>query len=115
MHWKIGPFEFNALTRRLRQTDEIHLERNDARVLEFLIEKFRVDYTNDDIVAKVWKEAVKDDSLYKSIQNLRRAFGGERDSYIVSRPYQLVVRPEPILESGAISSSLLTTEPTEAK
>ena len=49
MRWKVGNFEFNSLTRRLRQADEIQLERNDARVLEFLIEKFRVDYTNADI------------------------------------------------------------------
>jgi DNA-binding winged helix-turn-helix (wHTH) protein len=106
MRWKIGSFEFNALTRRLRQTGEIQLERNDARVLEFLIEKFREDYTNDDIVTKVWKQEVEDDSLYKSIQNLRKAFGGERDSYIVSRPYQLVVRPEPIVANGTATAEV---------
>jgi DNA-binding winged helix-turn-helix (wHTH) protein len=104
MRWKVGNFEFNSLTRRLRQTDEIQLERNDARVLVFLIENFDEEYKNDDIVAKVWKEEVKDDSLYKSIQNLRRAFGGKRDSYIVSRPYQLVVTPELISDGEAATA-----------
>src|SRR5258708_39542863 len=99
MRWKIGDFEFNALTDRLRQTDEIRLGRNDSRVLKFLIEKFEGNYTNGKIVAEVWeKVAVTDDGLYKSIQNLRRAFGGKRDSYIVARPYRLVVRPQPILD-----------------
>jgi tetratricopeptide (TPR) repeat protein len=103
MRWKIGNFEFDTSTRRLSPSGERPLVGNDARVLEFLIKKFGQRYTNKQIIRESWEEEVAIDSLYKSIENLRRAFGGKRDSYIGSRPYQLVVTPE-LIADGEIAT-----------
>ena len=116
MRWKIGKFEFDGLTGRLRQTEERRLARNDSRVLKFLIENFGGNYTNDKIVEAVWQEAVEDDGLYKSIQNLRTAFGGDREAYIISRPYQLVVKPERIPDEDlARNQTVVSDDPSASQ
>jgi len=96
MRWKIRNFEFDDLAGQLRQSEVVKLRGNELRVLTFLVKKFGQEYDNVDITASVWKgsHGVTPDPLYKAIQNLRDVFGGERDSYIASRPYRLIAKPE---------------------
>jgi hypothetical protein len=47
---------------------------------------------------------------------LRTAFGGERDSYIIARPYQLVVKPEPIsYEDRTTYQSVASNDPSASQ
>jgi DNA-binding winged helix-turn-helix (wHTH) protein len=102
MRWRIGNCVFDSLTRQIISTAEIPLGRPEASVLEILIKHFDERRTDAQLAKEAWETATSPDSLYKSIQNLRQAFGGEREAFIASRPYRLVVKPERIEDDDLV-------------
>src|ERR1700679_177226 len=99
--WKIGEFEFNTESGRLRRSggDGVLLGENETRLLTFLITNFgnesRRKAYNDKIIAYIWKgAAVSNYSLQKSVEFLRDAFGEARREYVLTKPYRLFERPQ---------------------
>ena len=101
MRWRIGSVEFDPLKKLLIDAYPMQLDGPDARVLEVLIKHYGERLSNRQIILAAWGEEVSMASLYKSIEHLRKAFGGDFDSYITSRPYQLLIKPEPLVGDDA--------------
>jgi DNA-binding winged helix-turn-helix (wHTH) protein len=116
MRWKIGGFEFDALTGYLSATSDHRLNDKDTAVLRFLIENFGKRYLRWQLIAEVWGTAGGgDDNLYHSVSRLRAAFGGELESYIASRPYRLVKRPAPLAGADSIHELSSVAAPQAAQ
>jgi hypothetical protein len=92
--WRIGDYTFDLETHWLTGQDAPqHLERNEARLLTFLILKFsgNPEYTDDNIANYIWGRKTGKTSLSQAKYRLARILGPK---YIGTRPYHLLVKPQ---------------------
>jgi DNA-binding winged helix-turn-helix (wHTH) protein len=105
MRWTIGKFEFDVTTGLLRGITEQRLNYKDTAVLRFLIDNFGKKYHRHKLIAEAWgNESGSDNSLYQSVRRLRKAFGGDKESYIASYPYRLVMHPQALADTDSASA-----------
>ena len=102
MRWKIGECEYDSITRAISPVSAPPLGEFDAKLLELLIDRYGAKNRNAQLKREVWGKEDSDDSLYKSVERLREAFGEERSSYILSRPVRLAVKPELIADDKSV-------------
>jgi DNA-binding winged helix-turn-helix (wHTH) protein len=110
--WTIGNFTFNTRSCRLKcdGRKEARLGEPQAKLLALLIFHFpdRKD-NNREIAYEIWGDNPNnEEKLYKTVQLLRKAFGGDKEEYIATGPFRLVKRPEPILGTDTAPSSVAT-------
>ncbi len=98
MRWKIGDYKFDALKRVLCGKDDRSLGIPASKVLATLIKNFDVERSNPETIREAWGRQAKPGNLRTAITELRAAFGGDRESYIMTGPYRLVVRPEQLVD-----------------
>ena len=108
MRWKIGECEYDSISREIQPVSARQLGEFDAKLLETLIARYGIKYEfgskyeNDHLIMTVWGEEGSNKSLHTSAMKLRDAFGEERRSYILSRPYRLAEKPIPFSDDESV-------------
>jgi eukaryotic-like serine/threonine-protein kinase len=83
--WKFGDCEFIEIRRELLVREEpVKLESKPLDVLQHLLEHPAQVLTKDELIGAAWATSTTDQSLTTAISKLRKAFGGLRDSIILS-------------------------------
>jgi non-specific serine/threonine protein kinase len=83
--WKFGECEFIEIRRELLVRGEpVRLESKPLEVLQHLLEHPAQVLTKDELIGAAWATSTTDQSLTTAIAKLRKAFGGARDSVILS-------------------------------
>jgi DNA-binding winged helix-turn-helix (wHTH) protein len=105
MRWEFQGFVYESFTRDLRGITNRRLGEPEGKVLEFLIRNFGREYSNEQIARYAWGVEWTEKKLYKAIEILRKILGGERESFIGTRPFRLVVEPKEIEDDDLMASS----------
>jgi eukaryotic-like serine/threonine-protein kinase len=83
--WKFGDCEFIEIRRELVVRGEpVKLESKPLEVLQHILEHPTQVLTKDELIGAAWSTSTTDQSLTTAISKLHKAFGGPRDSIILS-------------------------------